>query len=77
LKSYLEGLNGWFEQKNFYLKATFKNANQKRRLQEDLEAAERVRGRFQEYVRAQFEVEIKVPFARIVAAFVPDDGSWS
>ncbi len=77
LKSYLDGLHIWVDQKNSYLKATLKSANQRRRLQEDLDAVEKVRGRFQEYVRSQFEVEIKIPFARVIAAFVPDDGSWT
>ncbi len=77
LEVHLDDLNHWLEKKNVYLNATLKSLNQKRRLQEELDAAAKVHRRFQDYVRAQFEVEIKVPFARVVAAFVPDDGSWS
>jgi ERCC4-related helicase len=77
LKSFSSSLDLWFNQKKEFLNATFKSANQKRRLQEEMLEAEKVHTRFQEYIRSQFEVEIKSPYIRIVAAFVPDTGGWT
>jgi len=77
LKVYLDHLDSWFEQKNTFLKSSLKSTNQKRRLQEEIDGVIKIRARFQDYVKSQFEVELKVPFARVVAAFVPNSGGWS
>jgi ERCC4-related helicase len=77
LKSISSALDDWFEKKKIFLNTSLKSANQKRRLQEELLEAEKVHFRFQEYIHSQFEVEIKSPYIRIVAAFVPDTGGWA
>jgi hypothetical protein len=77
LKVYLDHLDSWFEQKNTFLKSSLKSTNQKRRLQEEIDSVIKIRARFQDYVKSQFEVELKVPFARVVAAFLPNSGGWS
>lgn len=77
LNVYSGKLKDWHSQKVIYLQEALKNPSQKRRLQEELEAAERVKSRFQEYIRSQFDVQMDSPFIRIVAAFIPNSGDWS
>lgn len=76
LTSYLSTLEKWHKEKTAYLNSTLKSTNQKRKLQNELLAVDLARKRFEEYVRSQFEVELKVPFVRVVSVFVANGGGW-
>lgn len=77
LQEYSAKLKEWHSSKTNFLHETLKTESQKRRLQEELAASERVKNKFQDYIRSQFEVETDSPFIRIVAAFIPNNGDWS
>lgn len=77
LQEYSKKLDEWHSSKNQYLYETLKSGSKKRKLQEELAASERVKNKFQDYIRSQFEVETARPFVKIVAAFIPNNGDLS
>ena len=77
LTKHIEALTIWHKSKIEYLNGNLKSANQKGKLQKELISINLTRSRFEEYVRSQYEVELKVPFVRVVVAFIPDSGGWT
>lgn len=77
LTAYTNRINTWFEQKSQYLKTKYSGKHQVKRLEEELALASKTKTNLTNYIKNEYEVEIKSPYVRPIALLIPDDGSWS
>ena len=63
-------LDRWHVDRSAYLKKELSSPQQKRRLEEEIKASDRIKVNFEKYVSEQYEIDEKHPYTRLVAAFI-------
>lgn len=77
LDAYTKKIELWYAKKSEYLKSKYNGKHQVKRLEEELALAAKTKTNLTNYIKNEYEVEIKSPYVRPIALLIPDDGSWS